>query len=314
MLVVLALGGNALLQRGQPMTEQQQRANVKKAAIALADVAKEHTIVITHGNGPQVGLLALQSAAYTEVDPYPLDALGAQTEGMIGYLIEQELGNLVPYAQHIASILTMIEVDPSDPAFQKPSKPIGPVYTREQADRLAQEKGWSMAPDNDKFRRVVPSPLPKHIFEIDAIKLLVKNGVIVICAGGGGIPTIYRPGRILEGVEAVIDKDRAGALLAQELGADAYLMLTDVKAVYTNWGKPDARAIRRTSPDAMQALTFAAGSMGPKVEAACDFVRNTGGMSGIGSLEEALPMLQGTAGTMFAGTINGIEWYEERTS
>ncbi len=311
MLVVLALGGNALLQRGQPMTEQQQRENVKKAAKALADVAKEHTIVITHGNGPQVGLLALQSAAYTEVEPYPLDALGAQTEGMIGYLIEQELGNLVPYEQHIATILTMIEVDPNDPAFGKPSKPIGPVYTREQADRLAQEKGWAMAPDNDKFRRVVPSPLPKHIFEIDAIRLLVNSGMIVICAGGGGIPTIYRPGRILEGVEAVIDKDRAGALLAQELGADAYLMLTDVKAVYTNWGKPDARAIRRASPEAMEAFHFAAGSMGPKVEAACDFVRKTGGIAGIGSLEEALSMLQGTAGTMIAATVNGIEWHEQ---
>jgi carbamate kinase len=313
MLVVLALGGNALLERGQPMTEQQQRANVKKAAKALAEVAAEHTIVITHGNGPQVGLLALQSAAYTEVEPYPLDALGAQTEGMIGYLIEQELGNLVPYEQHIATVLTMIEVDPSDPAFQKPTKPIGPIYTREQAERLAQERGWTMAPDNDKFRRVVPSPLPKHIFEIDAIKLLVKNGVVVICAGGGGIPTVYRPGRILEGVEAVIDKDRAGALLAQELGADAYLMLTDVKAVYTDWGKPDARAIRRTSPEAIKTLSFAAGSMGPKVEAACDFARKTGGIAAIGSLEGALPMLQGRAGTTFAANVNGIEWYEQPT-
>jgi carbamate kinase len=311
MLVVIALGGNALLERGQPMTEQQQRANVKKAARALADVAAEHTIVITHGNGPQVGLLALQSAAYSEVEPYPLDALGAQTEGMIGYLIEQELGNLLPYEQHIATMLTMIEVDPNDPAFQKPSKPIGPIYTREQAERLAKERGWAMAPDNDKFRRVVPSPRPKHIFEIKVIDMLVKSGVIVMCAGGGGIPTVYRPGRILEGVEAVIDKDRAGALLAQELGADAYLMLTDVKAVYTNWGKPDARAIRRTSPDAMEALSFAAGSMGPKVEAACDFVRKTGGIAGIGSLEEALPMLQGTAGTTFAVNVNGIEWYEQ---
>jgi carbamate kinase len=311
MLVVIALGGNALLQRGQPMTEQQQRVNVKIAAKALAEVAREHTIVITHGNGPQVGLLALQSAAYAEVEPYPLDALGAQTEGMIGYLIEQELGNLLPYEQHIATVLTMIEVDGNDPAFQKPTKPIGPIYTREQADRLAKGKGWTIAPDNDKYRRVVPSPLPRHIFEIDAIKLLVKNGVIVICAGGGGIPTVYRPGRILEGVEAVIDKDRAGALLAQELEADAYLMLTDVKAVYTNWGKPDARAIHRSSPEAMEALTFAAGSMGPKVEAACDFVRKTGGIAGIGSLEEALPMLQGTAGTTFTGNVNGIEWYEQ---
>jgi carbamate kinase len=310
---VIALGGNALLERGQPMTEKQQRANVKRAAQALADVAREHTIVITHGNGPQVGLLALQSAAYSEVEPYPLDALGAQTEGMIGYLIEQELGNLLPYEQHIVSMLTMIEVDPNDPAFHKPSKPIGPVYTGEQADRLAKERGWAMAPDNDKFRRVVPSPLPKHIFEIKVIDMLVKHGVIVICAGGGGIPTVYRPGRILEGVEAVIDKDRAGALLAQELGAEAYLMLTDVKAVYTNWGKPDARAIRRTSPDAMEALSFAAGSMGPKVEAACDFVRNTGGIAAIGTLEEALPMLQGTAGTMFAANVDEIIWYEQAT-
>jgi carbamate kinase len=309
MFVVIALGGNALLQRGQPMTEGQQRANVKIAAKALAEVAAEHTIVITHGNGPQVGLLALQSAAYSEVEPYPLDALGAQTEGMIGYLIEQELGNLLPYEQHLATVLTMIEVDPNDPAFQKPTKPIGPIYTREQAERLAQERGWAMAPDNDKFRRVVPSPLPKHIFEINAIELLVKQGVIVICAGGGGIPTIYRPGRILEGVEAVIDKDRAGALLAQELGADAYLMLTDVQAVYTEWGQPGARAIRRASPEAIEALSFPAGSMGPKVESACDFVRKTGGMAGIGSLEEALAMLHGTAGTTFAADVNGIDWY-----
>ena len=292
------------------MTEQQQRANVKTAAQALADVAREHTIVITHGNGPQVGLLALQSAAYTKVEAYPLDALGAQTEGMIGYFIQQELGNVLPYEQHIATILTQIEVDPNDPAFQKPTKPIGPVYTREQADALTKERGWAMAPDNDMFRRVVASPLPKHIFEIKVIELLVKNGVIVICAGGGGIPTVYRPGRILEGIEAVIDKDRAGALLAEELGADAYLMLTDVKAVYTNWGKPDAKAIRRTSPDAVEALNFAAGSMGPKVEAACDFVRQTGGIAAIGTLEDALPMLQGTAGTTFAADVHEIVWYE----
>ncbi len=311
MLVVIALGGNALLQRGQPMTEEQQRANVKRAARALAEVAREHTIVITHGNGPQVGLLALQSAAYTEVEPYPLDALGAQTEGMIGYLIEQELGNLLPREQPIATILTMIEVDANDPAFKRPSKPIGPVYTREQAERLSKERGWAMAPDNNKYRRVVPSPLPKHIFEINVIDMLVKKGVIVICAGGGGIPTVYREGRILEGVEAVIDKDRAGALLAKELGAGAYLMLTDVQAVYTDWGKPHARAIRRTSPDAIEALSFAAGSMGPKVEAACDFVRQTGGIATIGSLEEALAMLRGTAGTTFAANIDGIEWDEK---
>ena len=292
------------------MTEPEQRTNVKKAAKALAEVAHEHTVVITHGNGPQVGLLALQNAAYSQVEPYPLDALGAQTEGMIGYLIEQELGNVLPYEQPIATILTQIEVDANDPAFQKPSKPIGPVYTHEQAERLKRERGWAMAPDNDKYRRVVPSPRPQHIFEIKVIEMLVKNGVIVICAGGGGIPTVYREGRILEGVEAVIDKDRAGALVAQELGADAYLMLTDVKAVYTDWGKPSARAIRRTSPEALEALSFATGSMGPKVEAACDFVRKTGGIAGIGSLEEALPLLAGTAGTTVAANVNGIEWFE----
>jgi carbamate kinase len=205
----------------------------------------------------------------------------------------------------------MIEVDAHDPAFQQPSKPIGPVYTREQAERLAKERGWAMAPDNDKYRRVVPSPVPKHIFEIQVIEMLVKNGVIVICAGGGGIPTVYRPGRILEGVEAVIDKDRAGALLAQELEADAYLMLTDVKAVYTDWGKPHARAIRRTSPEAIAARSFPTGSMGPKVEAACDFVRNTGGMAGIGSLEEALAILAGTAGTTFEADVDKIVWYDQ---
>jgi carbamate kinase len=313
MLVVIALGGNALLQRGQPMTERQQRANAKRAARALAEVAREHTIVITHGNGPQVGLLALQSAAYSEVEPYPLDALGAQTEGMIGYLIERELGNLLPYEQPIATVLTMIEVDANDPAFQHPTKPIGPVYSREQAEHMTKERGWAMAPDNDKYRRVVPSPLPKHIFEIKVIEMLVRNGVIVICAGGGGIPTVYREGRILEGVEAVIDKDRAGALLAEELKADAYLMLTDVNAVYTDWGKPGARAIRRTSPDAIEALSFAVGSMGPKVEAACDFVRQSGGIAAIGSLEDAGKMLAGTAGTTFAAHIDGIEWYEKST-
>lgn len=309
MRVVIALGGNALLRRGQPMTEREQRSNVKIAVRALAEVAREHTIVITHGNGPQVGLLALQSATYTEVEAYPFDALGAQTEGLIGYLIEQELGNVVPRDQRIATILTQVEVDAGDPAFQQPSKPIGPVYTREEAERLKRERGWAMAPDNDKFRRVVPSPRPKHIFEIEPIELLVSNGVIVICAGGGGIPTVYREGK-LQGVEAVIDKDRAGALLAEELKADAYLMLTDVHAVYTDWGQPGAKTIRRASPDGLGALVFAGGSMGPKVEAASDFVRRTGGFAAIGSLEDALPMLQGTAGTRVSAEAHGIEWYE----
>lgn len=308
MRVVIALGGNALLRRGQPMSERNQRENVKIAARALAQVAREHQVVITHGNGPQVGLLALQSAAYTDVEPYPLDVLGAESEGMIGYLIEQELRNLLPYEQHIATILTQIEVDPHDPAFEKPSKPIGPIYTRTEAEHLSRECGWAIAPDNDHYRRVVPSPVPKHIFELNVIEFLVGAGVIVICAGGGGIPTIYRPDGSLMGVEAVIDKDRAGALLARELRADAYLMLTDVKAVYENWGKPEARAIRRASPDALAKLSFASGSMGPKVEAACEFVRETGGMAAIGALEDAAALLREEAGTIVTNRTGGSKW------
>ncbi len=312
MRVVIALGGNALLRRGQPMTEQNQRENVKAAAKALASVAREHTLVITHGNGPQVGLLALQTAAYKEVEPYPLDVLGAESEGMIGYLIEQELGNLLPYEQPIATILTQIQVDPRDPAFKHPSKPIGPVYTKEEAERLSRERGWAIAPDNDKYRRVVPSPLPKHIFEIRVIELLVKMEVIVICAGGGGIPTIYRPDGSLIGVEAVIDKDRAGALLARELKADMYLMLTDVNAVYRDWGQPPARAIRRGSPDALEEFSFAAGSMGPKVESACEFVRKTGGVAAIGALEDAVALVHGEAGTIITTKVDRVEWGDDR--
>lgn len=308
MRVVIALGGNALLRRGQPMTEMNQRENVKIAARALAEIAQEHTIVITHGNGPQVGLLALQTAAYKNVEPYPLDILDAESEGMIGYLIEQELGNVLPYERPIATILTQIEVDPGDPAFKQPSKPIGPVYTREEAERLARQFGWAIAADNDCYRRVVPSPLPKHIFEIRVIEFLVQMGVIVISAGGGGIPTVYRPDGSLIGVEAVIDKDRAGALLAWELRADAYLMLTDVRAVYQNWQKPDAQAIRRATPDAISEFAFAAGSMGPKVEAACEFVRRTGGVAAIGSLEDASALLRGEIGTTITTAVDEIEW------
>ena len=310
MRVVLALGGNALLHRGQPMSEQNQRVNVKRAVKALADVARTHQIVITHGNGPQVGLLALQSAAYKDVAPYPLDVLGAESEGMIGYLIEQELGNVLPYEQPIVTLLTQIEVDPHDPAFQQPGKPIGPIYTREEAERLAKERGWIVAPDNDHYRRVVPSPRPKHIFEIKVIELLVKAGVIVICVGGGGIPTVYRQDGNLIGVEAVIDKDRAGALLAREVQADAYVMLTDVKAVYADWGKPGARAIRRASPDALEKLNFASGSMGPKVEAACEFARTMGRMVAIGAMEDAATLLSGDAGTIISTHVHEVEWYE----
>jgi carbamate kinase len=287
MRIVVALGGNALLERGQPMTAEQQRSNVQVAARQLAPIAEEHELVISHGNGPQVGLLALQSAAYEEVEAYPLDVLGAQTEGMIGYFIEQELGNILPFERPFASILTMIEVDPEDPAFEDPTKFIGPVYEREEAERLAAEKGWAIKPDGAKWRRVVASPEPKRIFEIRPIRWLLEQGCVVICTGGGGIPTMYRPGtRTLVGAEVVIDKDRASALLAEELDADLFVMATDVDAIYRDWGTPDQAPIGRITPSELEALALPAGSMGPKAEAAMTFVRHTGRRAAIGTLAE----------------------------
>jgi carbamate kinase len=245
-----------------------------------------------------VGLLALQSAAYLGVDPYPLDVLGAQTEGMIGYMVEQELGNLVPFEVPFATVLTMVEVDPADPAFTNPSKPIGPGYTEEEAKRLAAAKGWIVRPDGDRWRRVVPSPLPKRIFEIRPVKWLLEKGAIVICTGGGGIPTMYMPGtKTLVGAEVVVDKDRASALLAMELQADVFVMATDADAVYMEWGTPAARPLGHVTPDELAGHAFAAGSMGPKVEAACAFVRRTGKRAAIGSLEQVAAMVEGTAGT-----------------
>jgi carbamate kinase len=300
MRVVVALGGNALLKRGEPMTAEVQRGNVKVAAQALAPVARQHELVLSHGNGPQVGLLALQGAAYEEVDTYPLDVLGAQTEGMIGYMIEQELGNLLPQEVPFATILTMIEVDPDDPAFEDPTKFVGPVYDQDEAFDLAAEKGWIVKPDGDKWRRVVPSPPPKRMFEIRPVKWLLEKGTIVICAGGGGIPVMYQKGtdRKLVGVEAVIDKDRATALLSKELEADMYIMATDVDGVYVDWGRPDARKISSASPAELEAYDFAAGSMGPKVEAACDFVRQTGKRAAIGALADIEAIVVGEAGTI----------------
>jgi len=287
MRIVVALGGNALLQRGQPMTAQMQRQNVRTAAQQLAPIAEGNELVISHGNGPQVGLLALQAAAYEEVEAYPLDVLGAQTEGMIGYMIEQELGNILPFERPFASILTMVEVDPEDPAFSDPTKFIGPVYSKEDAERLAAEKGWQIKPDGDKWRRVVASPLPKRIFEIRPIQWLLEKGAVVVCTGGGGIPTMYTPGtRQLVGAEVVIDKDRASALLAEQLGADLFIMATDVDAVYVDWGKPDQRAIEITTPAEVASLDLPAGSMGPKVEAAAAFVRRTGKRAAIGTLAQ----------------------------
>src|SRR5215218_2438143 len=299
MRVVLALGGNALLKRGEPMTAEAQRGNVRQAARALASVARKHQLVLSHGNGPQVGLLALQAAAYTDVQAYPLDVLGAQTEGMIGYVLEQELGNLLPVEVPFATILTMIEVDPSDPAFGDPTKFVGPVYTKPQADELAGEKGWVFKPDGDRWRRVVPSPEPRRIFEIRPIRWLLDKDVVVICAGGGGVPTMYLPDdeRTLVGVEAVIDKDLASQLLAREVGADLYVMATDVDGVYTGWGTPTQRKLGRVTPSELRELPFAAGSMGPKVEAAVRFVEGTGNRAAIGGLAEIEAIVDGDAGT-----------------
>jgi carbamate kinase len=299
MRVLVALGGNALLKRGEPMTAEVQRANVRTAAKALAPVAADHQLVLSHGNGPQVGLLALQAAAYTEVEPYPLDVLGAQTEGMIGYLIEQELGNLLPADVPFASLLTMIEVDADDPAFADPTKFVGPIYDDERANALAAEKGWAFKRDGEHLRRVVPSPAPKRIFEIRPIRWLLDRGTIVICAGGGGIPTTWVPGeeRTLTGVEAVIDKDLACELLAREVEADLFVMATDVDGVYEHWGTPQQRRLDRVTPTELRKQEFAAGSMGPKVEAAALFVEHGGRRAAIGTLADIERIVEGTAGT-----------------
>ncbi len=296
MKIVVALGGNALLQRGEPPTAEVQRRHAGEAMAAVAELAGEHQIVLTHGNGPQVGLLALQASAYTEVPPYPLDVLGAESEGMIGYVLEQELENCLP-EKNIVTVLTQVVVDPDDPAFGKPSKPIGAIYTEEQARKLAAERGWSIAPDNAHFRRVVASPQPKQIVELRAIRTLVDSGALVLCSGGGGIPVTIDEHGILRGVEAVIDKDLAAELLARSLDADFLLMLTDVGAAMSGWGGPDPQPIRQATTAELRALEFASGSMGPKIEAACRFVEATGGRAGIGALEDAVDIVAGRAGT-----------------
>jgi carbamate kinase len=299
MLIVIALGGNALLRRGEPMTAENQRRNVRTAAASIAPVAAQHKVVIAHGNGPQVGLLALQGAAYTDVEAYPLDVLGAQTEGMIGYMIEQELGNLLPFERPFATLLTMVEVDPEDPGFRNPTKFIGPVYDKKEADRLAAEKKWVFKRDGESWRRVVASPEPKRIFETRPIEWLLERNTVVIAAGGGGIPTMYEKGqkRTLAGVECVVDKDLASELLARSLKADLLVMLTDADAVYSGWGTPQQRAIRAATPDVLNDMAFAAGSMGPKVKAACRFATLTGKAAAIGALSDLEAIITGAAGT-----------------
>lgn len=297
MLVVAALGGNALLKRGEPLTADIQRKNVKTAAISLAGIVRAgHDLVVTHGNGPQVGLLALQGASYKPDEAYPLDVLGAETEGMIGYMIEQELENALGHDRPVATLLTQVVVDPKDPAFKKPTKFVGPVYDREEAERRAAGAGWSIAPDGDKWRRVVPSPKPLEIPDMRVLKLLLDQGVVVVCAGGGGIPVLRRDDGSMVGIEAVIDKDAATALLARQLGADALLLLTDVDAVYRDFGTDQSTPLTELTVAGAQTLEMPAGSMGPKLQAACDFAE-TGGVSGIGRLQDAVAILDGSAGT-----------------
>jgi carbamate kinase len=297
MRIVVALGGNALLQRGESPDSDIQEAHVASAVTALAPLLRAHDVVLTHGNGPQVGVLAVESARDPALSrPYPFDVLGAQTQGMIGYWLVQALSRAAPGRQ-VACLVCRTLVNAGDPAFGNPAKFVGPVYDEVTAKRLAAERGWEVRPDGSAWRRVVPSPEPVRLVELETIRLLTARGVIVVCAGGGGVPVVADGGG-LRGVEAVIDKDLAAALLAQAVGADALLVLTDVPAVYEDYGTPRARPIRRATAAGLRARPFPAGSMGPKVEAACRFVAAAGGVAGIGTLADAEAVLAGTAGTL----------------
>ena len=295
MRIVIALGGNALLQRGQPMEAELQRSNVLRAAKALAPIAQDHQVIVTHGNGPQVGLLALQAASYRGVKPYPFDVLSAESEGMIGYLIEQAFANELP-GREIATLLTQVEVDLADPAFSKPTKPIGPIYGQAEAASIVAKMGWSFVTDNGGVRRAIASPAPQRIREINVIKLLADAGVLVICAGGGGVP-VAATSDGWRGVEAVVDKDLSAALLAEATGAEMLILLTDVSAVWTRWPMSAGNPIRSTTCTELRALDFDSGSMGPKVEAACRFVERTGRLAAIGAIDQAEAIIRGEAGT-----------------
>ncbi len=306
---VVALGGNALLRRGEPMTVENQRANVALACEQIAPVIATHQLVISHGNGPQIGLLALEGAAYESVPVYPLDVLGAETQGMVGYLIQLELENRLPPERPLATLLTMVEVDPADPAFADPSKPIGPVYSSEDAAQLERERGWAFRPDGDHLRRVVPSPVPRRILGHRQISWLLEAGCVVICAGGGGIPTAYDGKEHLYGVEAVIDKDLASALLARDLDADIFVMATDTPAVYLGFGTDHQTAVTAANPGAIlaeHATDFAPGSMLPKITAACEFARATDRPAAIGQLADIRGLVAGTAGTRISTDVRGV--------
>ena len=296
--VVIALGGNALLRRGQALSASTQLKNIRVAAAQLARIAAVHTLLLTHGNGPQVGLLALQSAAYPDVEVYPMDVLGAESQGMIGYLLEQEISNLLPPDRRAATLVTRVEVDANDAAFAKPTKPIGPVYRVDEAQRLAESRHWVIAANGAGFRRVVASPRPLRVLNLASIRALLDCGTLVIAAGGGGIPVV-RQGidPTFQGAEAVIDKDLCAALLASSLEVECLVLATDVDAVYLDWGTPEQRALGNITAEELSAYQFPAGSMGPKVEAALQFVRATGGRAAIGTLARLEDLLAGTTGT-----------------
>jgi carbamate kinase len=298
MRIVVAIGGNALLERGQKPDAAVQQANAARAVRALAPLAAEHELVVTHGNGPQVGLLALESAADPQLErPYPFDVLGAQTQGMIGYWLMQGLQNVLPGRQ-VASVINQTLVSAADAAFTAPTKFVGPVYDEPTAQRLAAERGWVVKQDGQYWRRVVPSPAPVRVVETRIVRLLLTSGAVVVCAGGGGVPVVRDEAGKLRGVEAVVDKDLATEVLAEALEADALLLLTDVPTVVRGYGTPDAVPIPRATPAALRREDFPGGSMGPKVEAVCRFVEVTGDMAAIGALEDAALILAGKAGTV----------------
>jgi carbamate kinase len=304
-LIVAALGGNALLRRGQALTAENQRENARVAAGSLAEIVRAgHDLVITHGNGPQVGLLALQGLAHKPDEVYPLDILGAETEGMIGYLIEQELENALDHERTVATLLTQVRVDPDDPAFAAPTKFVGPVYDKAEAEDMAERNGWTVAPDGAHWRRVVPSPAPVEIPDLKVIRQLLTHGTVVVCAGGGGIPVVARPDGSLTGVEAVIDKDAASALLAEALGADGLVMLTDVAGIMRGFGTVDAEVIGDLTPDEAMSLHLPEGSMGPKAAAAARFAASgKGRWAAIGRLDDAMGLADGSKGTRISSAL-----------
>jgi len=296
--IVVALGGNALLKRGERPDAANQIANVALAVEALAPLAREHELVVTHGNGPQIGVLAVESASDPRLSqPYPLDVLGAQTQGMIGYWLLQAFQNALPGRQ-VASMLNQTLVLAHDPALDNPTKFVGEVYEEEEALRLAKERGWTVRQDGNGWRRVVGSPKPQRVVETRMIRLLLLSGAVVVCAGGGGVPVVRNERGKLRGLEAVIDKDLTAAVLAEALDADVLMVLSDVPNVLRHFGTPEAEPITRITPGALRRVSFPAGSMGPKVDAVCRFVELTGDMAAIGRLEDAEAILAGDAGTI----------------